>query len=125
VHVGRCVVPVLLNRCREIMRRFIKEDQRTGKCPLPRYRREEVQLVMSELKSLSVHKSLYTHLVQSEQNKKKQIKSESLCGPRGLIVRMFPVLCECVTCCDEGMREGLLEMFRIVSVELGLNDDEE
>lgn len=107
------------------MRAFIKEDQRTGMCPLPRYRRVEVQQVMTELKSLSIHHSLYAHLTELEKHKKKQIRSESLCGPRGLLVRMLPVLCEFVACCDDVMKEGLLEMFKIVNHDLGLIDEEE
>ncbi|KAL0487281.1 mon2 [Acrasis kona] len=114
VVIGICVMPVLLNRCKEILRSFVRENQRRGKCPQPRYRRAQAQQVMSELKKLDTHEVLYQGMSGY---------GNGMCGRRGLIVRMFSVLCEFVTCEELEMRESLLEMFRIVSTELQLEDE--
>jgi hypothetical protein len=119
VEIGQFLIPMVVERSSEILRNFLKEDLRTGLMPLPRYRKEEVLNVLSELKSAQVHSKLYSKCKYNTSKEDVFLKT-SLCGQNGLILRLFPILCEYVTSNDAAIKTALLDMFRIVSSELAL-----
>lgn len=121
VEIGQYVIPMLLDRCSEILRNFLREDQRTGLMPLPRYRREEVLNVLQELRSSKVHHSLFSKCSAQSETAQTRLTDAIVSGPKGMIVRLFPILCEFVTTSDNNMKTVLLDMFRTMSSELGLS----
>eukprot|EP01080_Neovahlkampfia_damariscottae_P003423 gene3423-5968_t len=109
--ISHLVLPEIENLCIEIFENFIKEDKRSGGLPMPRYRRQEVLNVFKELKKVEIDPSLF-----------KDTSDIKFKGKKGLIVKLFPYLCEFIACTeDNSFKMILLDLFRIASEELGLN----
>jgi histone H3/H4 len=124
IEIGQYLIPMTLTRCKEILKAFLKEDQRTGLMPLPRYRREEVLNVLNELSSVQVHALLFEKCQQQQiDDKPSRLSSSVLSGPKGLIIRLFPILCDFVATTDNSIKTILVQMFKIVSSELGLSEE--
>ena len=122
VDLGKIVLPILFKRCKSILTEFIQDDKRSGNCPLPKPRRQEVYNTLIELKSLRVNPLLYSELNKLTESGNQSVVA--LNGYQGLVVRLFPVLCEFISYNgnSEAISAVLLEMFKIVSKELGIND---
>ncbi|EFC49036.1 hypothetical protein NAEGRDRAFT_78277 [Naegleria gruberi] len=122
VDLGRFVLPILFKRCKSILNQFIQDDKRSGNCPLPKHRRQELYNTLIELKSIRVNPLLYSELNKLSELSENQ--SLALNGYQGLVVRLFPVLCEFISYNSnkESISAVLLEMFKIVSKELGIGE---
>ena len=122
VDLGRIVLPILFKRCKSILSQFIKDDKRSGNCPLPKHRRQELYNTLLELKSIRVNPLLYSELNKLTDLSENQTRA--LNGYQGLVVRLFPVLCEFISynSNSDAISTVLLEMFKIVSNELGIGD---
>jgi hypothetical protein len=108
--IAHLVLPQVQNRCIEIFENFLRDDKRSGGLPMQRYRRQEVLNVFKELKQVEIDPSLF-----GEKD------SPTLKGKKGLVVKLFPYLCEFIACNeDNSFKLILLELFRIASEELGL-----
>lgn len=124
ITIAQLAVPFIARRSQSILKDFLREEMRTGQMPLPRYRRDQVLNVLHELKESEVHKALFIHLNEQPNT---SLHCPGLDGPKGLIIRLFPVFGEFIACPnldDANIRNMLLEMFRIVSREVGIPDSE-
>ncbi|KAF0982428.1 hypothetical protein FDP41_011358 [Naegleria fowleri] len=121
VDLGKIVLPILFKRCKSILTQFIQDDKRSGNCPLPKPRRQEVYNTLIELKAIRVNPLLYCELNKLSDSTHQ---TPALNGYQGLVVRLFPVLCEFISYHgnSEAISTVLLDMFKIVSKELGINE---
>jgi hypothetical protein len=96
--IARRTVPVLLDRCKDMISRFIVEERQSGMMPLPRSRQKEVAELLHSLKTLEIPER-----VLSRQ------------GPKTHLLELFPSLVELVTAKDIDVREALKELLVEVS----------
>ncbi|KAL9646215.1 hypothetical protein ABK040_008088 [Willaertia magna] len=125
IELGQLVLPILFKRCKSILYSFIEDDKKSGQFPLPKYRRHEVIYTLTELKNIRVHSTLFSELNrQTKSMTTEESALKILNGPRGLIIRLYSVLCECISSCHEDltMKSLLLEMFLIVGKEMGITE---
>lgn len=112
---SQILLPLLLNRCFEILETYLKDDKRSGNLPLPSYRRDEVLNIFSHIKIIEIHPKLF-------ETVPTKINQPALNGKKGFVVRLFHVICEFIGSKeDKSFKNELLDLFRIVSQELGLN----
>ncbi|XP_046428999.1 protein MON2 homolog isoform X1 [Neodiprion fabricii] len=98
---GRLAVTALLHRFQEVLRRYIEDERRSGKCPLPRYRLSEISFVLKAVATLVVS------LKKAPANKVDRSVWEQLIG-------LYPYLVECTVATASGqvsrsLREALLQ----------------
>ncbi|XP_076680403.1 mon2 homolog, regulator of endosome-to-Golgi trafficking isoform X1 [Andrena cerasifolii] len=98
---GRLAVTALLHRFQEVLRRYIENERRSGKCPLPRYRLSEISFVLKAVATLVVS------LKKAPPNKVEKSVWEQLIG-------LYPCLVECTIATASGqvsrsLREALLQ----------------
>ncbi|KAF7390915.1 hypothetical protein HZH66_009395 [Vespula vulgaris] len=98
---GRLAVTALLHRFQEVLRRFIENERRSGKCPLPRYRLSEISFVLKAVATLVIS------LKKAPPNKVDRSVWEQLIG-------LYPCLVECTIASASGqvtrsLREALLQ----------------
>nr|XP_034192055.1 protein MON2 homolog isoform X1 [Osmia lignaria] len=98
---GRLAVTALLHRFQEVLRRYIENERRSGKCPLPRYRLSEISFVLKAVATLVVS------LKKAPPNKVERSVWEQLIG-------LYPCLVECTIATASGqvsrsLREALLQ----------------
>jgi hypothetical protein len=92
---------VMVNRCREIIGKFCKEEKLSGMMPLPRIKLLEMFEVLDSIKKHEV----------SEGVLKKP-------GKKAHLLELFPQLCELITAKDPDVKESLKEIFLEVSRNL-------
>ncbi|XP_015608910.1 protein MON2 homolog isoform X3 [Cephus cinctus] len=98
---GRLAVTALLHRFQEVLRRYIEDERRSGKCPLPRYRLSEISFVLKAVATLVVS------LKKAPPNKVERSVWEQLIG-------LYPCLVECTVATASGqvsrsLREALMQ----------------
>jgi hypothetical protein len=113
--IAALTAPLLFHRCRSILESYLALDRfHAPNVPVPRCRREELGFVLRELCTLEIHPSvtapLFTH-------------RSSPTGTRAHLLKLFPILCQCITMRESELRELLRDVFQLASIELGLQDD--
>ena len=49
LEIGKAVVPVVVSRCKEILKEYLNDDRQQDRCPLPKSRHDEVVGVLDRL----------------------------------------------------------------------------
>ncbi len=55
--IAATTTPVLINRCKETLKKFVLDEQKSGTMELPRQRINEVIFILEKLKSLETYHS--------------------------------------------------------------------
>ncbi|CAB0031561.1 unnamed protein product [Trichogramma brassicae] len=98
---GRLAVTALLHRFQEVLKRYVEDERRSGKCPLPRYRLSEISFVLKAVATLVVS------LKKAPANKVERSVWEQL-------IALYPCLVECTVTTSSGavsrsLREALMQ----------------
>lgn len=91
-------VSVLVNRCKDLLVKFSKEEKLSGMMPLPKVKLLEMLEVLKELKKLEV--------VTGSLGKP---------GKKAHLLEIFPQLCELITVKDSEIKEVLKQVFLEIS----------
>jgi len=111
--IARLVIPHLMNRCKDLLQRFTQEEKQSGTFPIARSRLKEVSFVLKQLLVLEMHPEL---------NEEKP-KSALFSGKKRHLLKLFPLLCDCITTKEPEVKELLKEIFHEVAKETGLEDN--
>lgn len=97
---GRLAVTALLHRFRDVLRQYVQDERRSGKCPLPRYRLSEISFVLKAVATLVIS------LKKAPVGKVDRSSWEQLIG-------LYPFLVDCTTTSStqvlSSLREALLQ----------------
>ncbi|TPX54493.1 hypothetical protein PhCBS80983_g05899 [Powellomyces hirtus] len=92
--IAEVVGPVMLNKCKHVIRTYTADKQSYGKMPLPRVRNEEIVLVMAHLQKLEMRPGvLVRHL---GEDKMHPLRSHILAGTSAHLFALYPVLCDLI-----------------------------
>eukprot|EP00757_Euglenozoa_sp_SAG-D1_P007198 gene7198-365_t len=114
--VGSIALPIVIDKCQGILLKYLEDDRKSGKCPMPKCRHEEVVFVFNSLKKLELHSSVY-ELIKDEDDLASRCPAAF--GPKGLVLRLLPVLTEFVDCEDASLKSALKDLLKVVNSELG------
>eukprot|EP00755_Sulcionema_specki_P020306 Sspe_Gene.12461::Locus_4248_Transcript_1_1_Confidence_1.000_Length_4733::g.12461::m.12461 len=114
--VGRVAMPLVVTRCKEVLCQYLVDDRASGRCPLPRYRHDEVVCILRRLVSSELAPVLFEGMGDPPRLRET---CPAAFRRRGLVVRLFPVLVEFVTCRDDSLKGALTSILRTVAQELG------
>ncbi|KAK7789330.1 hypothetical protein R5R35_012807 [Gryllus longicercus] len=107
---GRLAVTALLHRFQEVLRQYVEDERRSGKCPLPRYRLSEISFVLKAVATLVVS------LKKASPGKVDRSSWEQLIG-------LYPYLVDCTTTASaqvsQSLREALLQYCDLLQPPLG------
>eukprot|EP01114_Cavostelium_apophysatum_P016981 TRINITY_DN4944_c0_g1_i2.p1 TRINITY_DN4944_c0_g1~~TRINITY_DN4944_c0_g1_i2.p1 ORF type:complete len:1482 (+),score=384.90 TRINITY_DN4944_c0_g1_i2:202-4647(+) len=106
--IARMVFPQLMNRCKELLEKFIQEDKQSGNFPIARSRLKEVSFVLRQLLVLDLHPELSESVGEFPARKKRHL------------LKLFPLLCDCITTKENEIKELLKEIFHTAAREIGL-----
>jgi hypothetical protein len=104
------VVPVLMKRCREVLQKFIIDDKKSGTLPIARVRLAEVSFILKQLQLLELHPDI----------DEEKPTSALLSGKKRHLLKLFPLLCDCITTKEPEIKELLKEIFHTSAKEIGL-----
>jgi len=109
--IARMVTPHLLNRCKELLQRFIQEDKMSGNFPIARSKLQEVSFVLKQLLSMEINSDLDAGTPQHSPLYK---------GKKRHLLVLFPLLCDCIMTKEVEIKELLKEIFHAAAKEIGL-----
>ncbi|XP_063995099.1 protein MON2 homolog [Diachasmimorpha longicaudata] len=103
---GRLAVTALLHRFQQVLYRYIEDDRKSGKCPLPRYRLSEISFVLKAVATLVVS------LKKAPANKVEKSVWQQLIG-------LYPCLVECNLAAaspqvSRSLREALMQYYDLL-----------
>lgn len=108
--IAKTVLPSLMNRCKDLLQKFITDEKKSGNFPTPRFKLTEVCFVLRQLQVLELHPDLnITDKVET-----------SMRGKKRHLLKLFPVLCDCITTKESEVKELLKDLFHEVGRELSL-----
>ncbi|XP_037539677.1 protein MON2 homolog [Nematolebias whitei] len=95
-YISRMALSVLLKRSQDVLRRYVEDEQLSGRCPLPRQQVTEIIFVLKAISTLmdSLKK---THPENVDGNTWAQV------------IALYPTLVECVTCSSSEVSSALRE----------------
>lgn len=117
--VGILAAPKLFNRCKEIIQRYISDDEQSGEMPLPSYRRQEMLNIFQHLKEQKLH----TSISESLPNNNSKLSKDIMNGPKGMAIRLFPLLSQFTrsNIQDPALKSLLCDLLSILSIEFGFS----
>jgi len=121
--VAQLSAPLLLHRCESILRSYLLAERlQAPNVPLARCRREELAFVLRELCTLQMHPQVADMLLSGADGGRIAARAPPADGQgsRAHLLKLFPVLCQCITMREPELRELLRDVFQHASVELGL-----
>ncbi|KAJ8683120.1 hypothetical protein QAD02_018912 [Eretmocerus hayati] len=109
---GRLAVTALLHRFQEVLKRYIEDERRSGKCPLPRYRLSEISFVLKAVATLVVS------LKKAPPNKVERSVWEQL-------ISLYPCLVDCTVATassqvSRSLREALMQYHDLLKPPLNI-----
>lgn len=107
--IAKMVIPLVMARCREVLQKFIQDDKKQGGLPIARGRLMEVSFILSQLLTLELHPE-----VDFEK------PSSVAVGKKRHLLKLFPLLCDCITTRESEIKPLLQEIFHQVAKELCL-----
>jgi len=108
--ISKLVAPLLMNRCREVLHRFVIEDKKSGHFPMARSKLAEVCFVLKQLQTLELHPDI------PDEPSKSHLQT----GRKRHLLKLFPLLCDCITTKEAEVKELLKDVFHEAAKELGI-----
>jgi hypothetical protein len=127
--IRRACLPVLLQRCQNVLIRYVADKELLGRMPFPRVRQDEMLYVLQELNSLCLPTGLSEeHGVASEgftnsagpMNSSHSMRKRLLASKYGHLFYLYPQYCECLRLDDQPVLVLVQRAFALMGLELGL-----
>jgi hypothetical protein len=126
--IAKMCTPILIKRCKEILKKFLSDEIKSGSMPLSRSRLEDIKYVLDKLKKLEIYPE-YNKIEEMSGNKKEiEIKNENEQDIMGFILKkkkshlisLLPLLSEFITTKENEIKILVKDIFKIISSELGI-----
>ena len=124
--IAKMCTPILIKRCKEILKKFLADEIKSGSMPLSRSRLEDIKYVLDKLKKLEIYPE-YNKIDEMNGNK-KEMKDENEQEIMGFILKkkkshlisLLPLLSEFITTKENEIKILVKDIFKIISSELGI-----
>eukprot|EP01133_Synstelium_polycarpum_P000165 gene165-195_t len=114
IEIAKIILPVILKRCKDVLRRFVVDERQSGQLPLPRL--SEVSFILKEVQQLELQPGIY----ESENINNVCLKESG--GKRPHLLELFTILSDCICTSEKEVKELLKNIFYIIAQEfLNLN----
>ncbi|GAB4855419.1 hypothetical protein Ancab_024046 [Ancistrocladus abbreviatus] len=117
--VSKIAIAVLMERCENILNRFLIDENNLGERPLPTARLEEVIYVLQELARLIIHPDTASALPLNP-HLKCDVAKEGNQEKRSHLFVLYPSFCELVISRESIVRDLVQVLLRLTGEELGL-----
>ena len=127
--IAKMCTPILIKRCKEILKKFLADEIKSGAMPLSRSRLEDIKYVLDKLKKLEIYPD-YNKIEdmngKKEENKieedeeQKDIMGFILKKKKSHLISLLPLLSEYITTKENEIKILVKYIFKIISSELGI-----
>ena len=127
--IAKMCTPILIKRCKEILKKFLADEIKSGSMPLSRSRLEDIKYVLDKLKKLEIYPDY--NKIEEMSGKKEEIKMEEdneqreimgfiLKKKKSHLISLLPLLSEFITTKENEIKILVKDIFKIISAELGI-----
>lgn len=119
IKIAKMSTPILLRRCKEILKSYFDDELNYGSMPLQKSRIEDVKYVLENLKNLEVYPNY--HIVEEEDPKNKKLNEEPemydviMKNRKSPLFTLLPFFSEFITTKNEEIKLIIKDIFKIVS----------
>ena len=125
--IAKMCTPILIKRCKEILKKFLADEIKSGSMPLSRSRLEDIKYVLDKLKKLEIYPD-YNKIedirgkkeVKMEENEQQEIMGFILKKKKSHLISLLPLLSEFITTKENEIKILVKDIFKIISSELGI-----
>ena len=124
--IAKMCTPILIKRCKEILKKFLADEIKSGSMPLSRSRLEDIKYVLEKLKKLEIYPE-YNKIDEMSGNKKEinyengqEIMNFILKKKKSHLISLLPLLSEFITTKENEIKILVKDIFKIISSELGI-----
>ena len=124
--IAKMCTPILIKRCKEILKKFLADEIKSGSMPLSRSRLEDIKYVLEKLKKLEIYPEYNKIDEMSGKNKEVKYENENdvmnfiLKKKKSHLISLLPLLSEFITTKENEIKILVKEIFKIISSELGI-----
>ncbi len=116
IKISKMCTPILLKRSKDIMKKYIDDEIKSGAMPLSRNRTEEIKFILDELKNLKIFPGC-----ESEENNEITDFSEAIKKSyKGHLFILHKIFSEFITTKENDIKMLIKEIFKIISTEMGV-----
>lgn len=120
VKIAKMSTPILLKRCKEILKTFYDDELKQGSMPLVRSRIDDMKYVLENLKNLEVYSNY--HLVDESSNKKSpdevSIFDTIMRSRKSHLFNLMPFFSEFILCKDQDIKILVKDIFKQINVQI-------
>ena len=127
--IAKMCTPILIKRCKEILKKFLSDEIKSGAMPLSRSRLEDIKYVLDKLKKLEIYpdynkiedmkEKKYESKIE-ENNEQQEIIGFILKKKKSHLISLLPLLSEFITTKENEIKILVKDIFKIISNELGI-----
>ena len=127
--IAKMCTPILIKRCKEILKKFLADEIKSGSMPLSRSRLEDIKYVLDKLKKLEIYPD-YNKIEEmngkkeenkiEEDNEQQEIMGFILKKKKSHLISLLPLLSEFITTKENEIKILVKDIFKIISAELGI-----
>lgn len=126
IKIAKMCTPILIKRCRDMMRKFLDDEIKSGAMPLSRTRLEEIKFVLDKIKTLDV----YPDFLDLEKKKNDNPGEErEICvmdvvskSKKAHLFFLHPILAEFITTKENDIKMIIRDIFKLISSQMGIKD---
>ena len=125
IKIAKMCTPILIKRCKEILKKFLADEIKSGSMPLSRSRLEDIKYVLDKLKKLEIYPE-YNKVddIDKDSDEKnedgEEIMRYILKKKKSHLISLLPLLSEFITTKENEIKILVKEIFKIISNELGI-----
>eukprot|EP01119_Soliformovum_irregulare_P017651 TRINITY_DN5270_c0_g2_i3.p1 TRINITY_DN5270_c0_g2~~TRINITY_DN5270_c0_g2_i3.p1 ORF type:complete len:1456 (-),score=501.24 TRINITY_DN5270_c0_g2_i3:3-4370(-) len=108
--IAKMACPKMMHRCREVLVQFIEADRESGSLPVARSLLAEVSFMLTQLSQLEWHPDIEDDTLAPGKKG----------GKKRHLLKLFPLLCDCITTKEMAIKPILQELFHAAGREIGL-----
>lgn len=129
--IARTTTPILLERCRDTLQKFLYDEMRAGSIMMSQQRAEEVVFIMEKLMELEVYPDLLNEIIQEDKKAKKPIFNEEQLDERNAILKttkghlylFIPLFTEFITSKEDMIKDALKNIFMEIASSKGIHEN--
>lgn len=124
IKIAKMSTPILIRRCKEILKSFYDDEIKQGSMPLMRSRIEDMKYILINLKKIDVYPNY--HLIDEvSNNNENNIKESSIFdsvmkSKKSHLFSLMSFLSEFITCKDPEIKLIVKDIFKIITAEIGM-----
>ena len=122
--IARIATPILINRCKQTLKRFIKDEQKVGSVGMPKSRISEVVFILDKLRDLDCYPSSQMQRASTASLGSQRASNASIAGgnfKKSHLIELMPILSELILRNEQPVKEALRSIF--LEISTALNDN--